>query len=129
VARSRSRSRSRLNFRDSQLQARLGLVSSAAATVFVLLLTFVVLQNFNAEEKTIAFNPKTGRNVVVLFGTGASAFFAAIGFILGAKSLGHKRNARQRESWVGLLLGAAVMSAAIVLFLFFRMFAIPIIKS
>ncbi len=122
-----ARSKSRLNLRDSQLQARLGVVFAAGGGGCVLLLAFFILDNFNLAEKTIAYSPETLRYPAILAFTGLSLVFGAVGFGLGISSLGHKRNARQRESWLGFLIGALVISLTIVLFVMFRMFRLPII--
>jgi uncharacterized integral membrane protein len=119
--------RQRVNFRDSQFQARIGLISSIAAAVFVLLLAVFVLQNFDPTEKTIIFSRQSARYPAILGATGLSAFFSTIGFGLGISSLGHKRNSRQRESWAGFLVGAMMICLAIILFVMFQLFKLPII--
>jgi uncharacterized integral membrane protein len=122
-----ARSKSRINLRDSQVQARVGLIFAATALVFVLLLAVIVLQNFNVVEKTIAYNPKTLRYPAILGTTALSGFFGVLGFGFGISSLGHKRNARQRESWVGFLLGAVSICLTLVLFVTFRIFALSVV--
>jgi len=116
-----------LNLRDSQLQARLGLVSAIGSAAFTLILAFVVLENFNPSEKTIGYSPQSLRWPAVLGLTGLSAFTGAVAFGLGFSSLGHKRNARQRESWLGLLVGALTVSLTIILYVVFRMFSLPVV--
>ncbi|MBN1345879.1 MAG: hypothetical protein JXQ73_24530 [Phycisphaerae bacterium] len=122
-----ARSKSKLNLRDSQVQARTGLVFSIASTVFMIMLAVIVLQNFNPAEKTIAYNPSTFRAPAIYAAAGVSGLLAAIGFGLGVASLGHRRNARQRESWVGFLLGALVVCLTIVLLAMFKMFSLRIV--
>ncbi len=119
--------KSKLNLRDSQLQARLGLIASVASLVLVLLLAYIVIENFNPQEKTIAYSGRTLRYPAILAMTGLSGMLGAIGFGLGFSSLGHRRNARQRESWAGFLLGALVICADVVVFVFFKMFSLSII--
>lgn len=109
------------------LQARLGMITSGASAVFVLLLAYLVLENFNLAEKTIMFNPETLRYPAILGMSGLSAFLAAVGFFFAVSSLGHKRNDRQRESWVGLLVGALVICLSVILFMMFRMLSLTII--
>ena len=120
--------KSKLNLRDAQLQARVGLAFSIASLVSVLLLGAITLENFNPAERTIAYNPQSLRSPAILGLTGLSGFLAVVGFGLGISSLGHKRNARQRESWIGFLLGALVVSLTIILYMLFRMFALPIAR-
>lgn len=119
--------KTRFNLRDTQLQARLGLISSVAAGVFVLVLAFLVLENFNPIEKTVGYNPQGKRYLAIVACSGLSAFLGAVGFGFGFSSLGHKRNTRQRESWLGLLIGAFTVSLTIVLFVFFRIFGLAIV--
>lgn len=116
-----------MNFRDSELQARLGLITSGAGAFFVLLQAYITLENFNLAEKSIAFNPQTLRYPAILLTAGLAGLLAGIGFVLGVSSLGHKRNNRQRESWIGFLLGALVICLVIVLFVMFKMFGLTII--
>ncbi len=123
----RSRSKSKFSFRDSQTQARTALICAVAATVFALLLAAIVLENLNIAEKTIPYSGSSLRYPAILAAAGLAGIFGAIGFGFGVSSLGHKRNARQRESWVGLLLGGFVVSITIVLFMLFKMFSLPIV--
>ncbi len=119
--------KSKLNFRDSQLQARLGMIFSIASTVLMLILAFVVLENFNPMEKTIGFNQQSMRWPAIMGLVGGAVLLGAIGLGLGFSSLGHKRNMRQRESWLGLVVGGISVCLAIVLLVFFRLFALPIV--
>ena len=120
--------KSKLNLRDAQLQARVGLILSVASVVCVLVLGALILENFNPAERTIAYSPKSLRYPAILGLTGLSGFLAVVWFGLGISSLGHKRNARQRESWIGFLLGALVVSLTIILYMLFRMFALAIVR-
>lgn len=117
----------RINLRDSQLQARLGLIISSVSVVLTFFLAFLVLQNFNPTEKTIGYNPEGWRFLLIAAATGLACLLGAFGFGLGFTSLGHKRNARQRESWLGLVLGPLGACLAIILFYFFRLFALAIV--
>lgn len=122
-----ARSKSKISLRDSQVQARVALICAVASTVFALLLAAIVLENLNLEEKTIAYSGQSLRKPAIWAAAGMSGLLGAMGFGFGVSSLGHKRNARQRESWVGLLLGSFDISVTIVLFILFRMLALPII--
>jgi len=121
--------KSKINLRDSELQARLGLIFSVVGVVFSLLLAIIVLEHFSPAQKTIAYSPKSLRQIGIQGGTAATGFVGVVAFWLGVMSLGHKRNARQRESWIGLLLGALSICLAIVLFAMFQMFKLPIVVS
>jgi hypothetical protein len=112
------------NFRDSQVQARTGIIASAASGVLVLLLAFLVIENFNAREKTIGYSPRSLRAPAIYAATGLAGFLGLVGFGLGYSSLAQKRNMRQLESWFGLLIGAVTICLTIILFVFFKLFAL-----
>lgn len=121
--------KSKINLRDSQLQARLGLIFSIAGVVFSVLLAIIVLEHFSPAEKTIAYSAKSGRKIAIQAGTAATVFAGVLAFGFGVSSLGHRRNDRQRESWIGLLLGALSICLAIVLYAMFQMFRLPIVTG
>ncbi|MFQ5501327.1 MAG: hypothetical protein ACE5EQ_03380 [Phycisphaerae bacterium] len=109
------------NFRLYETQARASLVIGIFGLFCLSLLAFFVFWNINWSEMVIPFNAEEGRGrfrpYIVLGMTAACLLVGFVAGILGFKSLGQKRNSKQGASWIGLLIGAVVMSVTPILFL------------
>jgi len=55
-----------------------------------------------------------------LAGTGMTLMLSITGFGLGLNSVGQRRNDKQRMSWIGFFVGAAVFSLTLIIFFLFR---------
>jgi hypothetical protein len=119
----------RINFRDSQLQARLGLIIACASVANALLVFLMIWGTRNPVGKTIAYNPESWRRPAIWGATGVACILGMFGFGLGYSSLGHKRNVRQRESWLGVVLGSLGVCLAIILLMFFQWYTLPIVPA
>ncbi|MFQ5422378.1 MAG: hypothetical protein ACE5F9_00190 [Phycisphaerae bacterium] len=113
------------NLRLYNTQASLGAIAGVAGVCFLALLAFCVLHGIDLEQMAIPYNPQEGtrgqyRPYIVNALTAFCVVVGCIAAILGFTSLGQKRNTNQRSSWLGLMLGAAVVAVSPLLWLLWR---------
>ena len=115
------------NLRLYETQATASLWISFLSIVCIAGLTFCVFKGFNATYQSIPYNAEAGYGrfrPYLVYGGAATTFLTGfLAGILGFNSLGQKRNSKQGLSWMGLLIGALVMSTAPILFFVWREFS------
>lgn len=119
------------NFRLYTVQATASLVAALLGLLTIAMLTWFVFHNFDFHEKVVHYNPEAGfgalRRPMVIVSTGAAMLIGVAAGVLGFNSLGQKRNDRQGRSWLGMMIGAAVLAFAPILFYAWQRFSEPLI--
>lgn len=114
------------NFRLYTTQARGSVLVSIATLGVLAALAYCALHGLRWADKAILYNPNGAfgkfRPNLVLVLTGTTILFAIIGGLLGFNSLGEKRNEKPGFSWLGLLVSALCIPAAMTLFFFWTAF-------
>jgi VIT1/CCC1 family predicted Fe2+/Mn2+ transporter len=75
-----------------------------------------VFRHFDTQNMIIWYSPKTLRFPAILGCAGLSLLLGVLGFGIGLSSAGAKRNTRNRQSWLGFFVGAAAVTASVILF-------------
>ncbi|HUN82342.1 MAG TPA: hypothetical protein VMV81_12635 [Phycisphaerae bacterium] len=119
------------NFRLSETQATASVVFGTLAIAALIVLSAVVLKNFNTQTWTILFKEtstfgKYRKILVFLFAT-VSAMLGVAAVTMGFKTLGHKRNTKQSRSFLGMAAGGVALALAPVLLFMWIMRAEAII--
>ncbi len=108
------------NFRLYETQATASVYLGLFAWVWLAILAVFVLKGFDWKDKIIPYNAELGisrfRPYIVMGSTAVAVLLGLVAGILGFRSLGQKRNARQTQSWLGLVFGAMAVSLAPILF-------------
>ena len=100
-------------------QARLSVIMAALGGVCMLAAAAFILQRFDTQSFLIVYNPRTLR--IVAIGTALFLGLAGgtAGFFLGFNSAGQRTNTRNKLSWTGFFLSAAVIALTISCGVFF----------
>jgi hypothetical protein len=120
------------NFRLYDTQATTSMFTSLLGVVLLLGLSFLVFHGLNTDQQwVVPYNPegRMGRyrpTLIMLF-TAVAVLTGITAGLLGFRSLGQSRNTKQGFSWMGMLIGALVLSMAPVLFYAWRTLSEPMI--
>lgn len=121
------------NFRMVETQARWSVYIAVVGGAALAALALVVFRGFDATTKTIPFDANAlsmgkYRPQLVLFISPIVALLGAMSFGYGYSSLGERRNNLQGWSWGGMLLGAALVTLAALMFMAWRFLAVQVIR-
>lgn len=119
------------NFRLYDTQATFSMLLGVLSLVTLAVLAAVTFQHYNTKQGVIwHYAGGFGKfRVPLIYGlTAGTAMLGLVGGVMGFNSLGQKRNNKQGQSWIGLLLGAfSIMGAPLVLFAWIKL-AMEVIK-
>ena len=113
-------------FRKYDVQARYSLIISLASIVPLAAAGYSSLTRYDPALRAIQYGDTGFFKPAFLACIGTACLLAAIGASLGLNSAGQRRNTAQRKSWIGFFIGAAVLSASIVVFAAYAFLKLPI---
>src|SRR5437870_3265435 len=105
------------NFRLFDTQARWSVYLSGIAALLCVGLTYAVFKGMDWEYRLIPYRPDSPmgryRQPVILIATALVVLLGSFAAGFGYSSLGEKRNSRPGWSWLGMLSGSLLMTAAV----------------
>jgi hypothetical protein len=108
----------KLSLRRYDHQAVASIILSGLSIVTMFGLVFLLFRNLNPQEKMIYYAQTY--KLAFLGGTAVTLMLSVAAFGLGLNSVGQRRNDKQRMSWIGFFIGAAVFSLTLVIFFIFH---------
>ena len=107
------------NFRLSETQATASMVVGVVGLASLVVLSMVVLRNFNTQTWTILYNEVSPfgkfRKILVMLFTATTVLLGCIALAMGFSSLGQKKNTKQGRSFMGMAIGGMAIAVAPVL--------------
>jgi hypothetical protein len=107
------------NFRLSETQATASMIVGIAGLASLVLLSMVVLRNFNTQTWTILYSEVSQfgrfRKMLVMLFTASTVLLGCVALAMGFSSLGQKKNTKQGRSFMGMAIGGVAIAVAPVL--------------
>lgn len=91
-------------------QAKLSIGLGAVAMLAALVSAAAIMQKFDWSTFALYYGSKGLRMPVILGAAAAGCMIGAIGFIMGLRTAGQKRNKQARLSWIGFFTSAAAIT-------------------
>ncbi len=108
------------SLRRFDTQARYGLIASFASILPLLCAIFFSFNRYNANLQAIEYGKEGKFKIVFILLILVSVGLSVTGLGLGFNSAGQRRNDEQKKSWMAFFIGAAGLSAAIIILFAFK---------
>ena len=121
----------KLNLRRYDVQARVSVGLSAVSVVFVIAAIAAVFApsgggGYDWSTNTIVYRSGSLRWVALMGSAAVAVALSLTGLSFGANSAGQRRNDKQKLSWIGFFVGAAMLLLTILLLTLFLLRGDPV---
>jgi hypothetical protein len=93
-------------------QAKFSVILGIVGALFTLAGVFFIRQAFDWESRQVVYDPQSLRLPGIAGALGVGLAGGGAAFLLGWQSAGQRTNKRNKLSWTGFFLGAAVIALA-----------------